>query len=559
MLKAAAPLLALASAALAAVPCEWSGALTNSYVGSSLGATFSTSDDAIAACNLNTSCTGVTSEQRGAAPWSTRAGQVQGGTPGTGTVVSFAMLNAVACGHVPLPLQVGFHNATFDEGGNILPPAVFNYSVQRAMDASVVYYASAPPSLFSHGLPPWVWSTFTNGDYVPTSTDIVAAMSDGLGVLGYVKYVRRARAGRGGANETAALQSAIWLAEYLTKWATTWPVGAWPSVARSTGVNTEWPLNHSAQHDANSGQNCIETDKVGIVGFALLELHDVAGEAAGGPYFAAALHHARVLAANMHEGNATDAPWPWRVDSVTGAALWGRKNANMVFNLRLFRALAAPPYSLPEFEAPAAALWSWVLSVLIPSADPAVNATDSMLVNFYEDRPFSYAVEVDRTSWPALMLANYLLEQRDALDAQWQAHVEQLVGYALTLFGHPMFGACAARGEWATTLGLAAPTLLRFFLTSPLSTSPTFLWRQVMSRSLASRTTITAAGAGLAARWAACSRGGHAPAARRGLGSWPRTTWRILRTTRTSMGAAPMPLGSRRSATAAGAGRKIAG
>ena len=438
----------LAPLAAAAPACTWTGPLPNSYVGSSLGVAFNSSDDAIAACNAQANCTGVTSQQQGRSPWTLRDGQVQGGTPGTGSVVSFAMTNAVACGHVPLPLQVGFYNASFDGDGNLLPPEFFGGSVQSAMDASVVYYASAPESLFSHGFPPWVWSTFTNGDYKPTSTDIVAAMSDGLGILGYVKYYERAVAGRGGSNATAALTAAKWLADYLINWATTWPTGAWPSVARSTGVNSEWPLNHSSQHDANSGQNCIETDKVGIVGFALLKLHEAAGEAAGGPYYAAALHHARVLAANQQPGNATDAPWPWRVDSVTGERLWGRKNANMEYNLRLFRALAAPPYSLAEFAAPAAALWQWIVEVLLLSADPTINATDSMWVNFYEDRPFNYAVEVDRTSWPALMLANYLIEERaTGLDPQWQAHVGQLVDYALTLFGHVLFGNVTLTGE----------------------------------------------------------------------------------------------------------------
>ena len=149
----------------------------------------------------------------------------------------------------------------------------------------------------------------------------------------------------------------------------------------------------------------------------------------------------------MQPGNATHAPWPWRVDSVTGAALWGRKNGNMVFILRLFRALAAPPYAMVEFAAPAQALWSWVEGVLLLSANPDVNATNSMFVNFYEDRPFNTAVEIDRTSFPALMLASYLIEERDDLDAQWQLHVEQLISYALTLFGHPMFGNVTLTGE----------------------------------------------------------------------------------------------------------------
>jgi hypothetical protein len=393
----------------------------------------------------------VASQSGGAPPWELRGGKLEASAGGA---VAYAIANARACGHPDAdpatPVQVGFHNATLDGAGNLRPPAFFNFSVQAAMDASVVYYDSAPAGVWSHGFPPWVWSTFTNGDYVPTSTDIVAAMSDGLGILGYVKYYHRAVAGRGGGDHAgAALRAAKWLADYLVTYAATWPVGAWPSVARSTGVNTEWPLNHSAQHDANSGQNCIETDKVGIVGFALLQLHEAAGEAAGGPYFAAALHHARVLAANQGAGNATHAPWPWRVDSVSGAALWGRKNANVVYILRLFRALARAPYSLPEFEAPAAALWRWVEGVLLLSADANVNATASMFVNFYEDRPFNYNVEVDRTSWPALMLANYLLEERaSGLDSQWELHVEQLVTYALTLFGREwVYGNVTLTGE----------------------------------------------------------------------------------------------------------------
>ena len=170
---AAGALCLLLSASAASLPaaaappppaCEWTGALPNAYVGSALGAaSFATAAGAIAACDAAANCTGVTSQQRGAPPWGLRVGQVQGGTPGTGSVVSFAMTNAVACGHVALPLQVGFHNASFDAAGNLLPPAAFNFSVQRAMDASVAYYAAAPQSLFSHGFPPWVWSTFLLG------------------------------------------------------------------------------------------------------------------------------------------------------------------------------------------------------------------------------------------------------------------------------------------------------------------------------------------------------------------------------------------------------------
>jgi hypothetical protein len=113
-------------------------------------------------------------------------------------------------------------------------------------------------------------------------------------------------------------------------------------------------------------------------------------------------------------GNVTDAPWPWRVDSVSGAFLNGHKNSDSVFPLRLFRgrvlrvhsgvagshiitdsnlaslplhsALAAPPFSLPEFSAPAASLWAWIRDFQLPTASPDVAGPDSLWVNFFEDR-----------------------------------------------------------------------------------------------------------------------------------------------------------------------------
>ena len=92
---------------------------------------------------------------------------------------------------------------------------------------------------------------------------------------------------------------------------------------------------------------------------------------------------ARVLAATQTAGNATDAPWPFRVNSVTGAAVdpFGRRNGNMAFILRLYRALVADGYA--EFSKPLAALWHWVSTYQIPSpTDPQ----HSLFVNFFEDQ-----------------------------------------------------------------------------------------------------------------------------------------------------------------------------
>ena len=99
-----------------------------------------------------------------------------------------------------------------------------------------------------------------------------------MGLIGYAKYLARARAGRGG-NASAAAMAIADLADYLLLWAST-PANAswaWPGVVRSTGLNLEWPLVTAGQSDLLSGVDCIETDKVGLAGWALLFAGNVTG------------------------------------------------------------------------------------------------------------------------------------------------------------------------------------------------------------------------------------------------------------------------------------------
>lgn len=327
------------------------------------------------------------------------------------------------------PTILGFYTPQCDANGLLLPPPG---GVQGAVDHSVQYYALSPRDLpLAHGFPPFVWATFTAGDYIPTSLDIIAGMQDGMGLIGYLKYYARAKAGRGG-NATAALDAAIFLGDYLSLWSLTPSQGVWSNVTRSTGINLEWPLFSSSQGDANFGINCIETDRVGMTGYALLKLYEVVPNSR---YLTQAIHSARVLAATQVDGNATDAPWPFRVDAVTGAFLNGHKNGESAFPLRLFRALAAPPYSLSEFIQPANRLWAWVRDFQLPTARANVTPAESLFVNFFEDR--TTALDNNRNSWTALELARLLIDEREALDPDWMAHVEDIFSYTLALFGHP--------------------------------------------------------------------------------------------------------------------------
>ena len=331
---------------------------------------------------------------------------------------------ALPCG---APTILGFYTPACDTFGNLLPPPG---GVAGAVDQSVEYYARSPLNLpLAHGFPPFVWATFTDGLYIPTSFDIIT-MQDAMGLIGYLKLHARALAGRGG-NATAALEAAIFLGDYLTSWTLTPAAGAWANISRSTGLNIEWPLITASQGDITFGLNCIETDRVAMTGFALLKLFEVVPDAR---YLTQAVRSARVLAAKQVAGNATDAPWPFRVDAVTGAFLNGHKNGESAFPLRLFRALAAAPYSMAEFSAPAERLWAWVRDFQLPTAIPNVSKADALFVNFFEDRETT--LDNNRNSWTAMELARLLVEEREALDIDWRAHVEDIFSYALALFGH---------------------------------------------------------------------------------------------------------------------------
>ena len=389
---------------------------------------------------------------------------------------STLLLAAPLARGLPCPENVrtlGFFAPDCDAQGGLLPPPRFG-SLQASMDAAMGYYARSPLDLpLSHGLPPFVWATFTTGVYIPSSFDIIAGMQDGMGILGYVRYIERARSGRGG-NASLALPGALALGEYLTTWANTPAQGVWGGVTRSTGLNFEWPLSTAAQGDAAFGINCIETDRVGLAGFALLRLFEATGSS-NATYLAQALRNARALAAAQAPGNATDAPWPFRVDSVSGAFLNGHKNGESAFPLRLFRALSRPPYSLAEFAAPAARLWAWIRDFQLPTARVNASLSEALFVNFFEDRKTT--LDNNRNSWTALELARTLIETRgEGFDPDWAAHVQALLDYALGLFGYKSgVGNVTLMGEQVRRAAqrplLAGAAAADFFLAHPTSLS----------------------------------------------------------------------------------------
>jgi hypothetical protein len=102
----------------------------------------------------------------------------------------------------------------------------------------------------------------------------------------------------------------------------------------------------------------------------------------------------------------------------------------MVYILRLYDELLK--LGLTEFAAHRAALWQWIKQHQIPSAA----AGGELFAQFFED----HDTPTNRTAWAPLNLARYLLEKRDAIDADWIADAGCLIEFVRQNFTHLEFG-----------------------------------------------------------------------------------------------------------------------
>jgi hypothetical protein len=250
-----------------------------------------------------------------------------------------------------------------------------------------------------------------DGDYhaIANRTSLIPATQDGMGIISYLKYYAYKRK-----QDPRSLQMARYLGDYLVKEAVTPDTGKYPRFSRSTGWQARFPQPPDCGSQGDKPYE-IEPDKGGIAGYALLLLF---AETKDDKYLQQALQNARVLAANRREGSATNSPWPFRADYRTGEAR-GEVSGNMAFILQLFDKLIEQGH--PEFRSARDSLWDWIKKYQLPNL-----AQDGRLwVQFFEDHH-----ELDnRTAWAPLNLARYLIERKDALDADWKQDSRALIEY----------------------------------------------------------------------------------------------------------------------------------
>ena len=304
---------------------------------------------------------------------------------------------------------IGNHKAVYDAHGTLLAWT----SWQDALDREMKWYLNCP---IEHGYPRFVWMTFMDGDYNPIQRhpDFIPATQDGMGIISYLKYYAYI-----GKQNPKILQFARSMGDYLVKESLTPDTGKYPRFARSTGWRAKFPQPPDCGSQDDRPYE-IEPDKGGIAGYALLMLYQ---ETKDEKYLKQALQNARVLVANMQTGDESHSPWPFRADYRTGEAR-GPVSGNMVYILRLFDKLVEAGYN--EFATPREQLWDWIEGFQLPSL-----AKDAGLwFQFFED----HQEPDDRTAWAPLNLARYLIEQKDALDEEWQTHAKALIDFCIRRF-----------------------------------------------------------------------------------------------------------------------------
>ena len=343
-------------------------------------------------------------------------------------VSAFAAMTCVSEAEDALPETVGWHRALHDTDGKLLPWTTWSDALGREME----WYLNSP--LDSHGYPAFVFITFMDECYQHYRTDNIPCTQVGMGIISYLKYWEYK-----GKSDPRVLDWAKKMGDYLINETLTPDEGVYPRFTRSTGRCTDFPLQTSAQGDAKYGPNVIEPDKGGIAAYALVKLSDATAEQR---YLEQAVRNADGLIKNMRPGDAAHAPWPFRVDSITGQ-YWGERNGNMVFILRLFDELLAKGYA--QYQGPRDALWTWIRTYQFTAPE---GRDASLWVQFFEDM----TEEDNRNSWAPLEMARYLIEKKEALDPEWKQRAEQCINFALTHFAQERPGGATLMTEQDTDM-----------------------------------------------------------------------------------------------------------
>ncbi len=225
--------------------------------------------------------------------------------------------------------------------------------------------------------------------------------------------------------DTGVLDAARALLDYqLGSNGTTPSNYAWPNVPWSTSAasNPVYGTDNIVE-----GVGILEPDKVGELGInGYLRFYKITGDVR---YLNAAIACADALATHVRVGNATQSPWPYRVNAQTGAVQSSGSadySAHVIAPIQLFDELIRLNQgNVAAYQAARTTAWNWLMTY------PMVN---NNWTQYFEDLPNGSDPYNNKDQYSAGQTARYFLERPD-LNPNWQTHVQGLINYIETNFG----------------------------------------------------------------------------------------------------------------------------
>ena len=202
------------------------------------------------------------------------------------------------------------------------------------------------------------------------------------------------------------------------------PTDNWPNVPYSSGDSGSVVYQGASYGDTTGvgdGAGFLQPDKIGAMGFAWAQLYEFDGTTT---YRDAAIAAADALVSHVRIGNASQSPWPFRVNAATGA-IREQYTANVIDPIQLFDALIRLDVGdVAAYKAARQTAWNWLMTY------PMQNNTWS---NYFEDVPVQSDLSNSNQLIP-MMTARYLLQHPES-DANWRSHVQGLIAWVETNFG----------------------------------------------------------------------------------------------------------------------------
>lgn len=343
-------------------------------------------------------------------------------------LLAMVVLSAVS---VNAPATINGHNVVLDGRGKIIPwtpdpTQGYDHVVRLAWN----YLVNDVPNDNQHGKPAYYSHSYIN----PDTQELVDWPHNPAGL--YSMLIESALRYYGYSGNILPVRIAENVATAMISNGMT-PDGAkWAKVPYASGDAGSLIYRGAAYGDSNGvgdGAGVIEPDKVGEMGDAWLQLYRFDGNTA---FLDAAIAAADALARHVRRGNSSESPWPFRVYAATGVV---REDycANVIGPIKLFDELIRLGLGNTEaYQVARQTAWNWLMAYPIKN---------NIWSNYFEDVPIQPDTN-NFNQYSPLMTARYLLDHPE-LDADWEKHVRDLIGWVEANFAISAYGANTIREQ----------------------------------------------------------------------------------------------------------------